>query len=169
MKQIFNKISPAYVIVTMLIITDLIGLALTKNVQANLTTLQSAVQWQQKLQEENVSPSVIQDASKIDAAFTSEPEVIQFITNLNKYRNQFEKFTLNFEGVRTKNPDLKYLPVILEISGNKDKFIELLNRLWKSSYVTEITGLEMKKNLQTNQTSILLKMNLYVRDNYGEE
>jgi len=170
MKNIhFEKISFFFIFIAVLIITDLAGLWLTRETQNKFNNFQTILLLRQKLQQEKVSPAVIKEASLLETVFPNEQEIIQFISNLNGYRNQFDKFLLSFEGGETKGTDLKYLPIVLEITGNGAKINELLDKLWKSSYLLETTSLDLKKDLKSNQTTIVLKANLYVQDIYGAE
>lgn len=160
-----KKIDVFIIVFIVLLGLNFLGIFLLGKGQEALSLARSRLSWEDKLKKEGLDTGFFKDVTLIDKALPNQQGVIEFISSINKSESQFEKLSLNFETDEPKKDEYKYLPFVLEISGDSVRVTEFLKKLLKAPFVLEITSLEIKqKEGSANQADAVVKANLYVSE-----
>jgi Tfp pilus assembly protein PilO len=166
----FNKSYLFILVFIILIISNAVGLFLISNRQQQIRIAKKNLILQGKLTQESISPQFIKESQTIDSVFPLEPEVIQFISNINRYQGAFEKLDLIFQTDEPKSDRLNFLPFTLELNGKTESVIDFIKKIEQMPLIIETTNLEAKKMPNsTDKISLILKANLYVKENYDQK
>jgi hypothetical protein len=158
----FNLLTVGIVV---LVILNLIGIALLKRNQQELPTLAVSSLSKDNLNKEGVDLNLLDQADKIGQAFPNEQEVIQLVTKINRYKNNFAKFSFNFDSDELKADGHQYLPLTIQVSGSNEKIAELIIGLLDSPLAFKVTSLEIiNQEAASKETEMVLKANLYVSE-----
>lgn len=152
------------------IISNLAGLFLLRQDRQKKTISGNYISWDNQLTQQGFSPTIIKEIKILDQAFPDEQGIFQFMDSINRYKDHFDKLSLNFEAEEPKFDKFKYLPFILQITGPTEKVTDFITRIWNSPYLIETTALEITHKPDTrDKVEAKLKARLYILETFGEK
>jgi hypothetical protein len=132
----------------------------------NLSNLKKTYQTQEMLIAAGLNQNNLNELGNLNNYFLVKEQVLAFIDLLNQQTAFFESLNYNFLGEEPAVSGQKYLPMAISAVGAEANTRELLEKIIGLPEPIEIIDFSITKDTKTRQSSLTIKLKIYVRDDF---
>lgn len=164
--SLFNPITLSFLCILVLVFNLLIGFRLKSQLSV-LADIKTVYQDQELLTKAGLTQFDLNSLNSLNDYFLTKDQVLVFTSQLNQEKANFVNLDYTFLGEDPAISGQKYLPMTISAIGLNEQAQRLLEKIMGLQKPIEIIDFQLRMDPRTTQSSLTLKLNLYVQDDFS--